>query len=270
MRSAFKLLGLLVASLAVLTVIMFVLAVSFLLAIGFIFGGADAQSHLSHEVEYDAQIHTNGTLEDMKIMLPYPDDRRFVNAVNGNESNVSIHSDFNTSLEAVNTSRGMYLQLDADEFQPEKHSEGMPELNESELPNETEIGEVNRTGIDKYRRYDISITVDYNRTLDTRNGLTAEPHLRSNSTECRAPHQSGCATTKAFLQYETGNDTYLEMDAGIDGRNSWASGFSWSSNSYSQGFYSSYYDNDYYQGSQDRWVTLTGSERQGEGTYRDD
>lgn len=270
MRSVFKLLGLLVALMALLTVITVVIFGAFLLALGFVFGGADAQpSHLSHEVEYSAQVHTNGTLENMTLMLPYPNDRRFMNAVNSNDSNASIHSEFNASLKAVNTSRGTYLQIQAENFRPKEHTEGMPQLNESKLPEETEIVEVNRTGIDRYRRYDISIILDYNRSIDTRNGLTEEPHLRSNSTECREVHTGNCATSKAFLQYETGNNTYLEMDAGIDGRNSWASGFSWSSNSYSQSFYSSYYDREYYVGSQDRWVTLTGSERQGEGTYRD-
>ncbi|MFQ3308412.1 MAG: hypothetical protein ACI977_000647 [Candidatus Nanohaloarchaea archaeon] len=270
MRSLFKLLGLLVASLAALTVIIIALTLTLLLAIGFMFSGLGSEpSHIEHEVEYNAQIHTNGTLNDTRILLPYPQDDRFIEAVNTNSTNVSIHNEFNTSLEAVNTSKGVFLELDMHRFQPEKRSRGLAEINDSKLPEKTEVREVNHTGIDKYKRYDLSIAVKYNRSLDTRRGLENEPHLRSNSTECRS-YEENCATTEAFLQYDTGNETYLDMDVRIDGRNSWASGFSWSSNSYSQSFYSSYYDNEYIKGSQDTWLALTGVERQEEGTYREE
>lgn len=72
------------------------------------------------------------------------------------------------------------------------------------------------------------------------------------------------------MNYDADNETYLEFDVGLEGRNSWNEGFSWRGNNYRQDFYNSYYDNSYLIGSQDSWITLTGREVEGDGTYRRD
>lgn len=274
MRSVFKLLGLLIALLAALTVITVVLFSIFLLALGFVFGGADAQpDSFSHEIDYTAEIHTNGTLNNTEILLPYPDDQLFVRAVNGNVSNATVRNELNATLSAVNTSRGVMLKAEIDSFTPETHKQSIERINDSELPDDVELGQVNRTGIDRYRRHNIAVNIDYNRTINTSNGLKVEPHLRSERYPAARCDQAGdpeCfeSSTKAFLSYDTGNDTYMDLEVRLEGRNSWFT-MGWSSNSYSQRFYTGFYEDLYFTGSQNKWVELTGRETQGEGTYRD-
>jgi hypothetical protein len=226
--------------------------------------------NFSHQIEYSAELRTNGTLNDTEILLPFPEDGRFRNAVENDSlgPNVTISDDFNASTSITDSG---YLRLDIGDFRPETPEE---RFGDAELPdsfNESgELRSANVSGIRKYTSYDFYIRIDYNRSVNTSNGLTKEPHLVSNTTECQNARESGCATTQAYMNYDAGDQTYLEFDVGLEGRNTWNEGFSWQGNSYRQDFYNSYYDNSYLTGSQDGWITLTGREVEGDGTYRRD
>ena len=226
--------------------------------------------NFSHQIEYSAELRTNVTLNDTEILLPFPEDERFRNAVENDseDPNVTISNDFNASTSITDSG---YLRLDIGDFRPETPEERFGETEFPDSFNESgELRSANVSGIRKYTSYDFYIRIDYNRSINTSNGLTKEPYLVSNTTECQNARESGCATTQAYMNYETGDQTYLEFDVSLEGRNSWNEGFSWQGNSYRQDFYNSYYDNGYLTGSQDGWVTLTGREVEGDGTYRRD
>lgn len=224
--------------------------------------------NFSHRIEYSAEIRANGTLNDTEFLLPYPDDEKFREAlVNDSLENVTVINDFNASTSL--TDSGL-LRLDIGDFRPETREERFPREDVNITPEEGEkIKEADFSGINEYSSYSFIVQIDYNRSIDTRRGLSNEPYLSSNSTECRSPRESGCATTEAFLSYEADNSTYLEMSVGIDGWNEWTEGFSWSGNSYRQDFYNSFYSNDYLRGSQENWIELFGREVEGDGVYRE-
>lgn len=230
--------------------------------------------NFSHQIEYSVELRTNGTINDTEILVPYPDDKRFRQLIeNGTEDpNATVSNDFNASTSMTDSG---YLKLDIGDFSPETReerfgdSERPPSFNRSGQLRETNISD-DLSGIREYSSYDFYIRIDYNRTINTSEGLTEEPHLVSNSTECQSPRTSGCASTEAYMDYEAGNDTYLEFDIGLEGRNTWNEGFSWQGNSYRQDFYNSYYENEYLKGSQESWIELTGREVEGDGSYRRD
>ena len=226
--------------------------------------------NFSHQIEYSAELRTNGTLNDTEMLVPFPEDERFRDAVeNGSEDpNVTISNDLNASTSITDSG---YLRLDIGDFRPQTREERFGDAEPPPSFNDSgDIREINVSGIREYSSYDFYIRIDYNRTINTSEGLTEEPHLISNTTECRNARESGCATTRAYFDYETSDETYLEFDVGLEGRNSWNEGFSWRDNSYRQDFYNSYYDNSYLIGIQDDWVTLTGREVEGDGVYRRD
>lgn len=223
--------------------------------------------NFSHQVEYSAEVRANGTLNDTEILLPYPEDERFRQALNGEDPNVTIVNDFNASTSI--TDSGL-LRLDIRDFRPETREERFTREVNITPEEDEELRRVNFSGIREYSSYDFIVQIDYNRSIDTERGLENEPHLSSNSTECESPRETGCATTQAYLSYEARNNTYLEMDAGIYGMNQWTEGFSWRSNSYRQDFYNSYYYNSYIIGSQENWVELLGREVEGDGVYQRD
>ncbi|MCJ7479116.1 MAG: hypothetical protein MUP63_02970 [Candidatus Nanohaloarchaeota archaeon QJJ-7] len=269
MRKVTKFVGLIVAGFVALAVIALGLVFAFSVFIG---GGEPEADSFSHEVEYRLEFQPNGTLNDTELIVPYPEDGRFQSAVRGNVSNVSILNDMNASLSIVETSRGEMLRLEMGRFEPETREERFSSSRDPEemenVTGDVEIVERNISGDGGYTSYDLVIKAKYNRSLDTRNGLEDEPHLRSeSSTECRSPRETGCATTEAFVSYEASDSTHTELSVRLEGRNSWWN-WGWSGNSYSQRFYNSFYDDDNLVGSQDRWITLTGREDQGEGNYR--
>jgi len=225
--------------------------------------------NFSHQVEYNVDLRTNGTLNDTSLLFPYPEDEKFHQAIeNDSAQNVSIANDFNASTSITGSG---YLKLDVGDFRPQTKNERYSSERINITPEENEeLRRNNLTGIREYSSYEFIVQIDYNRSIDTREGLTNEPHLSSNTAECRNARESGCASTEAFLSYETGDDTYLEADVNIVGRNTWNEGFSWQGNEYRQNFYNSYYENDYLKGSQDNWVELFGREEQGDGVYRRD
>ena len=230
--------------------------------------------NFSHEIEYSAELRTNGTLNDTEILVPYPDDQRFRNALlNGSEDpNVTISNDLNASTSITDSG---YLRMDLGDFRPQTREQRYREITgNSTLPddyNESgDLRERNVSGIHGYSSYNFYIRINYNRTINTSEGLTEEPRLVSNVSECQNARESGCATSRAYFDYEASNETYLEFDVGLEGRNTWNEGFSWQGNSYRQDFYNSYYDNSYLIGSQEDWITLTGREVEGDGTYRRD
>ena len=215
---------------------------------------------------YDASFTANGSLNDTVLILPYPDDERFRNVLNGTDPNATIINDFNASTSI--TDSGL-LRLELGDFRPETREQRFrSEVNITPEQNES-IRQANFSGINRYSSYDFIVKIEYNRSIDTRRGLSNEPHLDSNSSECLSSRESGCAVTEAFLSYEAGNDTFVELDVGIEGRNSWTEGFSWQGNSYRQDFYNSYYSNEYIVGSQDQWIQLSGREVEGDGVYRE-
>lgn len=226
--------------------------------------------NFSHQIEYSVELRTNGTLNDTEILAPYPEDERFRKVIQNRSEgpNVTVSNDFNASTSITDSG---YLKLDIGDFRPETRDERFSDsrLNRS-LNRSGELRKSNVSGIREYSSYDFYIRIDYNRSIDTREGLTTEPHLVSNTTECQNARESGCATTKAYMNYEATNETYLEFDVGIEGRNSWNEGFSWRGNNYRQSFYNSYYENDYLKGSQAQWIELTGREVEGDGTYHRD
>ena len=194
--------------------------------------------NFSHQIEYSADLRANGTLNETVILVPYPDDERFRNAVENNvqDPNVTISNDFNASTSI--TDSGL-LKLDIGDFRPQTREERFIDITENPVfpdrYNESgDLRERNVSGITAYSSYDFYVRIDYNRSIDTMDGLTNEPHLASNTTECQNVRESGCASTKAYMNYTTSNDTYLEFDVGIEGRNTWNEGFSWRGNSYRQ------------------------------------
>ncbi|MFO7793599.1 MAG: hypothetical protein R6V35_01340 [Candidatus Nanohaloarchaea archaeon] len=248
----------------VLVMVLVGLAVSLLMSLD------TEPENFSHQIEYSAELRANGTLNDTEILLPYPEDERFRNAIENSsqDPNVTISNDFNASTSITDSG---YLRLDIGDFGPETRDERFGDAEPPDSFNESGYVErINVSGIREYSSYDFYIRIDYNRSINTSRGLTEEPHLISNTTECQNARESGCATTQAYMNYEAGNETYLEFDVGLEGRNSWNEGFSWRGNSYRQDFYNSYYDNSYLIGSQDRWVELTGREVEGDGVYRRD
>lgn len=271
MRNVFKLLGLMTAGLALVSLALITLIIS----VGIFFGGINPQpGSFSHEIEYTAEIHTNGTLNNTTLLLPYPEDSKFAKAINGNLTNSTVRNDINATLSTVNTSKGLMLKAEIDSFTPQPYDQNYERINESELSDGEKIGKINRTGIDKYRRYDIIVQIDYNQSLDTRNGLETEPHLRAErqpTDQCTSLGDAECfeSTTEAFLSYDAENDTYMTLDVSLEGRNSWFT-MGWSGNTYSQRFYTGYYEDLYYTGSQNKWATLTGREVQGDGNYRNE
>jgi len=231
----------------------------------------------NHKVEYSAEFTVNGTLNDTVMYLPYPEDKEFRNTVQMNRSNVSIHNEWNTNLSVVNTSRGEMLKAEIGYFRPQTFEERFQEeVNESQLPDGIEREEIiddkDSEELSEYNSYDLIISVDYNNTLDTKNGLSTEPHIpsnRSSRTDCGPRFSCEVATTEAFLSYKASNETYMDMDIELNGRNSWLN-WGQSSNRYSQRFYNSYYDDRNIIGTQNNWITLTGSEEEGDGNYREE
>ena len=236
------------------------------LTISFITSFDTEPQDFSHQIEYSVELRTNGTLNDTEILVPYPEDERFREVIeNESRTNVTISNDLNASTSITDSG---YLRLDLGDFRPETRDERFGDIEMPPSYNESgNIRKSNFSGIREYSSYDFYIRIDYNRSINTTNGLTEEPHLISNSTECREARETGCATTKTFMNYEADNGTYLEFDIGVEGRNRWREGFHGSSNSYRQDFYNSYYDNSYLVGSQENWITLTGREVEGDGTY---
>ena len=259
-------------ALGVIGILAVIGVISFAVAL---FSALDGEAqNFSHQIEYSAEVRANGTLNDTEILLPYPEDKRFREALeNGSvDPNVTISNDFNASTSI--TDEG-YLRLDIGDFRPETREERFRDITENptfpdDFNESSDLRERNVSGIHEYSSYDFYIRIDYNRSINTREGLEQEPHLVSNVSECQNVHESGCATSKAYLSYDASNDTYLEMNFGVEGRNSWNEGFSWRGNSYRQDFYNSFYDNSYLIGSQEDWITLTGREVEGDGTYQRD
>jgi hypothetical protein len=251
-----------------------------IIGIGLMLGGSGPEEDsFMHEVEYTADIQANGTLNDTEILLPFPQDEEFQKSVELNSSNVSLHNDWNASLSVVNTSRGEMLEADIGEFDPEHSRERFQRMINNTDINETgteierpkvRTGEMNGTEINDYVSYSLVILVDYNRTLDTRNGLETEPHLFSNRSadDCGPSETDECVSTEAYLSYDTGNGTHVDLNVDLEGRNSWWN-WGWSGNHYSQRFYTSFYDDGNLVGSQEEWITLTGRQDQGEGNYRE-
>lgn len=276
MKKEHKILAAVFGGFAVLSVLAIAAFIGLIISIG---SGQPEEGSFSHEVEYSADFTANGTLNDTVFYLPYPENKEFRETVRMNRSNVSFHNEWNANLSIVNTSRGEMLKAEIGDFKPQRFDERFQEeINQTKLPDEVEREEIlnktdtNGTELSDYATYDLVISVDYNRSLDTRNGLTEEPHLRSNTTtltECGDSIRQNCnvTTTEAYLEYDTGNETYMEMSVRLDGRNSWWN-WGWSGNSYRQSFYNSYYDDRKIVGSQNSWITLTGSEEEGEGNYR--
>lgn len=272
MRKIFKIAGGLLAVFALLALILILVLAGFLISLGM---DQPEPGSFTHEVEYSTEFQANGTLNDTEFLLPYPDSERFREAiVEGENENISIHNEPNATLSLTNTSNGTMLNVDLGNFTPEVSAPPTP-INESDYPSEIESAEANISDpeFEEFQSYDIVISVDYNRTLDTRNGLETEPHLPSNIDQdypCDLPRKSECATatTEAFVSYDTGNDTYFDLNLDLEGRNSWWA-WGWNGNSYSQRFYTSYYDDKKLIGSQDKWITLVGSQTEGEGNYRD-
>lgn len=277
MRKIFKIAGIVLGSFALLSIVLIALFVGALLSLDY-----GERSHIDHEVEYTAEFTSNSSLNDTELLLPFPQDDNFQRKVMRNGSNVSIHNEWDANLSIVNTSRGEMLKANIGDFKPQTRDERFEtEVNMSRLPEEVEREEIvnnssssnGTTDFQDYSSYDLVISVDYNRTLDTRNGLETEPHLESNTsnrTDCGDMREScQVSTTQIFLDYEASNDAYLETEVGIQGSNSWAEGFSWNQNRYRQRFYNSYYDDEKIKGSQENWITLIGSEMEGDGTYRD-
>lgn len=238
------------------------------LAVSFFSAFDSEPQNFSHRIEYSAEIRANGTLNDTEFLLPYPENEKFREALeNDSPENVTVINDFNASTSL--TDSGL-LRLDIGDFRPETREERFSrETNISPEENER-IEEDNLSGINEYSSYNFLVQIDYNRSIDTRRGLSSEPHLPSNSSECRTPRESGCAAAEAYLSYDAENSTYLELSVGIDGWNEWNEGFSWQGNSYRQDFYNSYYDNDYLKGSQEARIELLGREVEGDGVYRED
>ncbi len=277
MKKEYKILAAVFGGFAVLSILAIAAFIGLIMSIG---SGQPEEGSFTHEVEYSAEFTANGTLNDTVFYLPYPEDEEFRDKVRMNGSNVSIHNEWDANLSVVNTSRGEMLKADIGDFQPQTFDDRfLEEINQTELPEEVERDEIlnrtytNSTELSDYATYDLIISVDYNRTLDTRNGLTEEPHLNSNSTtlsDCGVGPRESCdvVTTDAFLSYDTSNETYMEMNVRLNGRNSWWD-WGWSGNSYRQSFYNSYYDDSKIKGSQNGWITLRGSEEEGEGNYRD-
>jgi hypothetical protein len=258
-------------ALGVIGILVVIGVISFTVALFSALDG-EAQS-FSHQIEYNAEIRANGSLNDTEILLPYPEDKRFREALNGSaDPNVTVSNEFNASTSITDDG---YLRLDIGDFRPQTREERFRDITENpvfpdDFNESGDLRERNVSGIQQYSSYDFYIRIDYNRSINTSEGLKEEPHLVSNVSECQNARESGCATSKAYLSYEARNDTYLEMDVGIEGRNSWNEGFSWRGNSYRQDFYNSFYDNSYLVGSQEDWITLRGREVQGDGTYQRD
>jgi hypothetical protein len=273
MRRVFKIAGIVLGSFALLSLVLIALLFGLLVSLGL---EEPEQESFAHEIEYSADFQANGTLNNTKFLLPYPESERFRQAVTeGENENISIHNEPNASLSLTNTSRGTMLQVDLGNFTPEVSSPRPTPINESEYPEEIESveGNISNPIFEEYRSYDIVISVDYNRTIDTRNGLEVEPHLPANRTRtypCDHPGEPECfsSSTDVYLSYDAGNDAYVDLNLDLEGRNSWWN-LGWSGNSYSQRFYTSYYEDDKLVGSQNRWFTLTGAETQGSGNYRE-
>lgn len=265
MRKLTKIAGVVLAGIALLGLLL----VGLVSTVAFLIGGSSPEpDSFTHEVEYRIEFRTNGSLNNTELLVPYPEDQRFRSIIDGNTSKVSIVNEMNASLSIVETSRGGMLRLDIGEFRPENRSERFE--TDRRIENETgelEVARGNITGLAEYSSYDLTIRAKYNRTIDTRNGLTNEPHLRSTDAECAGPRETGCATTEAFVSYNASNDTHTELNVRLAGRNSWWD-WGWSGNEYRQSFYNSFYDDDNLAGSQNQWVTLTGKEEQGDGNYR--
>ena len=53
--------------------------------------------NFSHQIEYSAELRTNGSLNDTEMLVPFPEDERFRDAVeNGSEDpNITISNDLN-------------------------------------------------------------------------------------------------------------------------------------------------------------------------------
>jgi|GEM_PF-1215899 len=247
--------------------------VSLSVSVGLLFSFVSAfdtePQDFSHQIEYSVELRTNGTLNDTEILVPYPEDETFREVIdNGSRTNVTFSNDFNASTSVTDDG---YLRLNLGDFRPETRDERFGDIEMPDSFNESgNVRKTNVSGIREYSSYDFYIRIDYNRSINTTNGLTEEPHLVSNSTECQEARESGCATTKAFMSYEVDNDTYLEFDIGLEGRNRWREGFHGSSNSYRQDFYNSYYEEGYLVGSQDEWIKLSGREVEGDGVYREE
>lgn len=258
--------GIILGGIAILAILLLVgLTVSLIMSLD------TEPENFSHQVEYSAELRTNGTLNDTEILVPYPEDERFREVIENSseDTNVTLTNDLNASTSITDSG---YLRLDIGDFRPQTREERYRDITDNptfpdEYNESGDMRERNVSGISKYSSYDFYIRIDYNRSINTSRGLTEEPHLISNSTECQNARESGCAVTRTYMSYDAADETYLEFDVGLEGRNSWNEGFSWGGNSYRQDFYNSYYDNSYLVGSQNRWIDLIGREVEGDGTY---
>ena len=252
---------------------------SFVVGIGLLLDSSEPQKEsFEHKITYTAELKSNSTVENATFLLPYPEDERFRKSVKSNSSNVSIHNDWNATISEVNSSRGQMLEASIETFEPETSIEKIEEeIDESDIENDTDIrrkmkeGEANNTDFNDYLSYNLVIDVEYNDSIETKEGLELGPHLQSNRSL-----DSGCGTfeencfnssIEAFLDYETENDTAVDLSLSLEGRNSWWN-LGWSGNSYSQDFYTGFYDDSKIIGPQDDWVKLEGRERQAQGSYR--
>lgn len=270
MRKIFKIAGIVLGTFALFSIVL----VAFLFGILTLLGlDAPESESFTHEIEYSAEFQTNGTLNNTTFLLPYPDNEQFKQAIiEGENTSISIHNEPNATLSLVNTSRGTMLRVDIGNFTPEVDSPPT-RINSSKRPAEVvEEGNISNPVFRDYHSYDIIVSVNYNRTIDTRNGLGTEPHLPANRTRtypCDHPGKPECfrSSTEAYVSYDTGNNTYVDLNLDLEGRNAWWN-LGWSGNTYSQRFYTSYYNDDKLVGGQDRWFTLVGAETQGSGNYR--
>ena len=253
---------------------------SFVIGIGLIMDLSEPEKDsFEHKVTYTADLKSNNTLENVTVLLPYPDDKEFRRSVKLNASNVSIHNDWNATISQVNTTNGTMLKASIEKFVPETGRERFErEINESEIEGDTEIRrkikseEVNNSKFNDYVSYSLIIDLTYNNSIKTRRGLEIGPNIashRSSTPGCGSFYEENCfnSSTQIFLSYDAENNTAVDLSLSLEGRNSWWN-LGWSSNSFSQNFYTGFYDDSKVIGPQNDWIKLEGRERQSQGSYR--
>lgn len=206
------------------------------------------EESFSHVIEYDATLQVNSSVENASLMLPYPESEEFAKALN-NDSEIEKPEGWNLSIS--DSDYGSMLEIETGSLEPYRNGSGRSELGYQDT-------------------YDIEVRIEYNRSLETRNGLFREPHIpRINSTasdHCTGSGECFSSTSSAYLEYESSNDTFLYMDIDLEGRNDWWA-LGWTGNSYSQEFRTGIRER--VTGPQENWIFLNGTEEQASGTYRD-
>ncbi len=205
---------------------------------------------IEHRVDYEATFQVNGTVEDVRMMMPFPEGQEF--AAKLENSTTVKPEDWNLSTAA--TDRGSMMVIEADRITPYRDG--------------NVTGERDELGYQD--TYDIEFSVNYNRTIDTRNGLETEPRLptrnREDSDRCMSQGECYSSTSDAYLNYSASDDAFTYIDIDLEGRNSWFS-LGWTGNFYSQELRTGIERR--VSGSQSDWVPLNGTEEQGVGNYRD-